>query len=215
MLIGYARVSSLGQSLNAQSDALTAAGAVRLYAEKESGARSDRPQLRRCLEILEAGDVLLITKLDRLARSTKDLLTIIEELKTKGVGLKSLDDSWLDTTGPMGQFIVTMIAAIAELERHTILERTNAGRQRAMANGVRFGRAFKLTEHQKAEVLKRIAEGETYTNIAKSYNVSYMTISRVNAWARVLHECNRAGLRAAQKLFDPGANVGFLYPENS
>lgn len=179
MLVGYARVSSLGQSLDAQRESLTAAGTSRLYSEKESGARSDRPQLARCLSVLEAGDTLLITKLDRLARSTKDLLTILEELKAKKVGLKSLGDSWLDTTGPMGQFIVTMLAAVAELERHTILERTNAGRARAMANGIKFGPPYKLTEYQRQEALKRRANGETLTAIAKTFNVSYMTIARL------------------------------------
>jgi DNA invertase Pin-like site-specific DNA recombinase len=179
MIVGYARVSTTGQSLDAQTEALTKAGAVRLYAEKESGARSDRPQLKRCMSILEAGDTLLITKLDRLARSTKDLLTILEELKGRKVGLKSLCDSWLDTTGHMGQFIVTMLAAVAELERHTILERTNSGRLRAQAKGIKFGPKFKLTDHQRQEALKRRANGETLTDIAKTYNVSYMTIARL------------------------------------
>jgi DNA invertase Pin-like site-specific DNA recombinase len=176
---GYARVSSDGQSLEAQEEALRAAGAQRVFAEKQSGEKTDRAALGRCLASLEAGDVLLVTKLDRLARSTRDLLNTLHAIGDKGGSFKSLSDAWADTTTPHGKLMVTILGGLAEFERHLILSRTKEGRTRAIARGVKFGRKFKLTNHQRAEALVRKNNGETLSEIARSYNVSHMTISRL------------------------------------
>jgi DNA invertase Pin-like site-specific DNA recombinase len=181
MIYGYARVSTDGQTLDAQREALTAAAAGRVFAEKISGARSDRQQLQRALSVLEAGDVLLVTKLDRLARSTRDLLNTLATIADKGAGFKSLGDPWADTTTPHGKLMVTILGGLAEFERHLILTRTNEGKARARANGVKFGRKPKLSKYQASEALARKANGEALTEIAKTYGVSHMTISRLRA----------------------------------
>jgi DNA invertase Pin-like site-specific DNA recombinase len=167
MIVGYARVSTDGQSLEAQHAALTAAGATRLFSEKQSGAKTDRAALARCLASLEPGDTLLVTKLDRLARSTRDLLNTLAAVTERGASFRSLGDSWADTSTPHGKLMVTVLEGLAEFERHLILSRTNEGRQRAMARGIKFGRKPKLTKHQQAEALERKANGETLTEIAK------------------------------------------------
>ena len=179
MIVGYARVSTDGQSLDAQQAALREAGAERVFSEKQSGAKTDRPALARCLASLEAGDMLLVAKLDRLARSTRDLLNTLAAVAERGASFKSLGDGWADTTTPHGRLMLTVLGGLAEFERHLILSRTDEGRVRAKARGVRFGRKPKLTAHQQAEALGRIAQGETLVEIARSYNVSHMTISRL------------------------------------
>jgi DNA invertase Pin-like site-specific DNA recombinase len=128
---------------------------------------------------LEAGDVLLVTKLDRLARSMRDLLNTLASISDKGASFRSLGDPWADTTTPHGKLMVTILGGLAEFERYLILSRTDEGRQRAKARGVRFGRKPKLTKHQREEALARKNNGETLTEIAKTYNVSHMTISRL------------------------------------
>ena len=123
--------------------------------------------------------MLIVTRLDRLARSTRDLLNILHTLGERGIGFKSLADAWADTTTPHGRLLVTMLAGIAEFERELIRARTSEGRARAKARGVRLGRRPKLTPHQKREALSRRANGEPLTEIARSYNVSHTTISRL------------------------------------
>jgi DNA invertase Pin-like site-specific DNA recombinase len=179
MIVGYARVSTDGQSIEAQHTALTAAGAERVYAEKQSGIKTDRAALARCLRRLEAGDVLLVTKLDRLARSTRDLLNTLAAVADRGASFKSLGDPWADTTTPHGKLMITVLGGLAEFERHLILARTNEGRERAKAIGVRFGRKNKLTPHQQREALARREAGETLAAIGRTYNVSHSTISRL------------------------------------
>jgi DNA invertase Pin-like site-specific DNA recombinase len=176
---GYARVSTDGQTLEAQQEALRAAGATLVFAEKQSGAKTDRAALARCLASLERGDTLLVTKLDRLARSTRDLLNTLATIGDAGASFRSLGDPWADTTTPHGRLILTVLGGLAEFERHLILARTSEGRIRAKARGVRFGRKPKLTKHQQTEAQTRIAQGETLMAIARSYNVSHMTISRL------------------------------------
>ena len=176
---GYARVSTDGQTLEAQQEALRGAGATQLFSEKQSGVKTDRAALARCLASLEAGDVVVVTKLDRLARSTRDLLNTLDTIARAGATFRSLGDQWADTTTPHGRLMLTVLGGLAEFERHLILSRTNEGRVRAQARGVKFGRRPKLTKHQQAEALARIAQGETLTAIARSYNVSHMTISRL------------------------------------
>jgi DNA invertase Pin-like site-specific DNA recombinase len=179
MIIGYARVSTDGQTLDAQEAALRAAGAEKVFAEKISGAVTDRKALAKALAALGPGDTLIVTRLDRLARSTRDLLNTLDAIGKVGAGFRSLADHWADTTTPHGRLMVTVLAGLAEFERALILARTGEGRQRAMARGVRFGRKPKLTEHQAAEALARRNGGESLTDIALSYNVSHSTISRL------------------------------------
>ena len=177
--IGYARVSTDGQSVAAQVAALTAAGAVIVYRETASGAKSDREQLRRLLNEIGAGDVVLVTRLDRLARSAIDLLNTLKAITDKGAGFRSLADAWADTTTPHGRLMLTVLGGLAEFERELIKARTGEGRARAKAAGQSLGRPFKLTDHQQAELSRRYAEGVTPTALAASYAVSRKTISRV------------------------------------
>jgi len=178
---GYARVSTTGQTLATQKALLLAAGAERIFSEKVSGVAARRPELERALDQLEAGDVLVVTKLDRLARSTLDLLRITDLIGEEGAGFKSLGDPWADTTSAHGRLMLTVLSGIAEFERSLILQRTNEGRARAMAEGIRFGRKPKLTKHQAREALKRVAAGEPLREIALSYAVDHSTISRLKA----------------------------------
>jgi DNA invertase Pin-like site-specific DNA recombinase len=179
MLIGYARVSTDGQTLDAQQAALKAAGAERTFAEKVSGAQADRKALAKAIDALGAGDVLLVTRLDRLARSTRDLLNVLATVTDKGAGFKSLADAWADTTTPHGRLMLTVLGGLAEFERELIRARTDEGRKRAQARGVRFGRKLKLTPHQIAEALQRREAGEALVEIGRTYNVSHSTISRL------------------------------------
>jgi DNA invertase Pin-like site-specific DNA recombinase len=158
---------------------LKVAGAERVFAEKVTGVKTDRAALTRCMASLAFGDILLVTKLDRLARSTRDLLNTLASISDKGASFKSLGDPWADTTTPHGKLMVTILGGLAEFERHLILTRTSEGRQRAIARGTKFGRKPKLTKHQRDEALARKRNGETLMEIARSYNVSHMTISRL------------------------------------
>ena len=178
MIVGYARVSTDGQSLEAQHAALIAAGAERVFAGSNL-IKTDRAALARCMHSLETGDVLLVTKLDRLARSTRDLLNTLAEIGDRGARFRSLSDPWADTTTPHGRLMLTVLGGLAEFERHLILARTNEGRVRAKATGVRFGRKLKLTPHQRHEALARREAGEALTEIARTYAVSHSTISRL------------------------------------
>jgi len=178
-IYGYARVSTDGQSLASQDAELHAAGCAKVYAEKISGARSDRPELPKALKRLESGDVLIVTRLDRLARSTRDLLNILDDIAKRGAGFKSLHDSWADTTTPHGRLMLTVLGGLAEFERELILARTSDGRARAKARGVKFGRPSALTVHQRTEAMERLAQGEAQADIARSYDVSQATISRL------------------------------------
>jgi DNA invertase Pin-like site-specific DNA recombinase len=178
-ILGYARVSSESQDYDRQVEALKAAGADKVYSEKISGARADRPQLVKMMAALKPGDIVLVTKIDRLGRSTQDLLNLIGDMRKAGANFKSLGDEMLDTTSANGELIFTILAAIATYERRLIEARTGEGRKRAMANGVKFGRKPKLTAHQRSEALRRRAAGETLADIAKSYAVDVSTISRL------------------------------------
>lgn len=179
MIIGYARVSTDGQTLDAQQAALTAAGTERVYAEKISGAVTERKALARALAALGPGDVLLVTRLDRLVRSTRDLLNVLDTVAKAGAGFKSLADSWADTTTPHGRLMLTVLGGLAEFERELIKARTDEGRKRAQARGVQFGRKLKLTAHQRQEAIARREAGEALAEIGRSYNVSHSTISRL------------------------------------
>jgi DNA invertase Pin-like site-specific DNA recombinase len=148
MIVGYARVSTDGQTLDSQLAALRQAGAERVYSEKVSGAVTDRKALARAIAELGPGDCLLVTRLDRLAGSTRDLLNTLDAITKAGASFRSLADAWADTSTPHGKLIVTVLGGLAEFERSLILARTSEGRTRAKARGVRFGRKLKLTPHQ-------------------------------------------------------------------
>ena len=180
MVIGYARVSTNGQDLADQVAVLEKAGAVKVYREKESGARSDRPALHKALKALDAGDVLLVTRLDRLARSTRDLLNILHDVGERAAAFKSFADHWADTTTPPnGRLMLTILGGLAEFERSLIKARTALGRERAKAQGVRFGRKPKLTAHQRSQALKLLDAGEPRSTVARLLNVDQSTISRL------------------------------------
>jgi DNA invertase Pin-like site-specific DNA recombinase len=181
MIYGYARVSTDGQTLEAQIDTLRSAGAERIFKEKVSGAKSDRQELKRVLSKLGHGDILMVTRLDRLARSTRDLLDILDQSTKAGAGFQSLTESWADTTTPQGRLVTTIMAGFAEFERSLIMARTSEGINRAKARGVKLGRPFGLTHHQRLEALERKAFGEPVREIARSYNVNASTISRLKA----------------------------------
>jgi len=177
--IGYARVSTTGQTLDAQLHQLREAGAEKVFKETASGARSDRPALRQALAALEAGDVLTLTRLDRLARSTRDLLNIVEAIDARGARMRSIADPWADTTTPSGRLILTVLGGLAEFERALIRERTGEGRDRARKAGRRLGRKPTLTPHQRAEALRMREEGQDNAEIARTFNVHRSTISRL------------------------------------
>jgi DNA invertase Pin-like site-specific DNA recombinase len=182
MIYGYARVSTDGQSVAAQVAALTAAGAEKVFREVASGARTDRAQLARLLDQLDAGDVLTVTRLDRLARSTRDLLNTLAAITDKKAGFRSLGDAWADTTTPHGRLMLAVLGGLAEFERDLIRARTGEGRARAKARGQSLGRPHKLTPHQRREAIRRRDQGEeTLREIARSYDVSASTISRLTA----------------------------------
>ena len=179
MIVGYARVSTDGQTLDAQQAALREAGCAKVFAEKVSGAKTDRAQLAKALAALAPGDTLVVCKLDRLARSTRDLLNTLAVIGEAGAAFKSLSDPWADTTTAHGKLMLTVLGGLAEFERHLILARTSEGRQGAQQRGVKFGRKLKLTLHQRREALARRAAGEALVDIGRSYNVSHSTISRL------------------------------------
>lgn len=179
MNIGYARVSTADQKLDAQIDALKAVGCETIYREKVSGKNIDRPQLKRLLGQIRPGEVLTVTALDRLARSALDLHALLKELKEKEAHFRSLREPWCDTSTPMGEFLVTVLAGIAQLERGLILERAAAGRKAAKARGVRFGPKPKLSPFRQSEALKMLAEEKTCREVAEYFGVSHSTISRL------------------------------------
>ena len=186
MIVGYARVSTDGQTLDAQHAALAAAGAERVFAEKVSGAVTERKALAKAIAACGPGDTLIVTKLDRLAQSTRDLLNTLDAIGKAGAGFKSLADTWADTTTPHGRLMLTVLGGLAEFERHLILARTDEGRKRAQARGVKFGRKLPTPR----SVARREA-GEALTDIARTFGVSHSTISRLRAEVEGQRQSNR------------------------
>lgn len=180
-LLGYARVSTDGQALAPQVEQIRAAGAAKVYRETASGAKRERAQLARLLREVEPGDVVLVTRLDRLARSTRDLLNVLGALAEKGAMFRSLGDPWADTTTAHGRLMLTVLAGLAEFERELIRARTGEGRARAKAERRKMGRPYKLTPHQQREARERRDRGESLSNIARSFNVHHATIGRLCA----------------------------------
>jgi DNA invertase Pin-like site-specific DNA recombinase len=178
MIFGYARVSTEEQRLDGQFDALNAAGAVRVYADRLSGGTRARPELDRLMEQLRPGDVVVVTKYDRLARSLRDLLEIVEEVQARGAGFRSLAEE-IDTTTPAGRLIFHVFASIAQFERERIAERTREGLAAARRRGRVGGRPPALSPAQKEEVRRmRDGEGRPLPEIAALFRVSAKTIRR-------------------------------------
>ena len=178
MIIGYARVSTNDQNLDAQTDALQAASAERIFADKVSGSKRDRPELGKLLDQLRPGDVVVVAKYDRLARSLRDLLDLVEAIKDRGAGFRSLAED-IDTTTPAGRLVFHVFASIAQFERARIAERTKEGLQAAKARGRVGGRPPALTAAQKAEVRRmRDEEQRAISEIARLFKVSERTVRR-------------------------------------
>jgi DNA invertase Pin-like site-specific DNA recombinase len=178
MRLGYARVSTGDQTLDRQRERLREAGCERLFEEKVSGARRDRPELARLLDQLRRDDVVVVTRLDRLARSTSNLLEIAEAIRAKEAGLLSLAEPWADTTSPAGRMVLTVFAGIAEFERELIRQRTDEGRQAARQRGVSFGRPSKLRPDQRELASRLLQEGRSVSEVARTFNVHPATIYR-------------------------------------
>ncbi|EIF32237.1 site-specific recombinase, DNA invertase Pin [Burkholderia sp. Ch1-1] len=179
-LIGYARVSTRDQDLTNQEAQLRAAGCGRIFAEKITGTKRARPQLDRMLEHLRAGDVIVITRLDRLARSIRDLLDIVERIRDAGAGLRSLAEPWADTTTPAGRMVLTVFGGMAEFERSLIVERTSSGRAAAKARGTKFGRKPKLEPAQIKHIYQLVDEGKaSRQEIADLFGIDRSTLYRV------------------------------------
>src|SRR5271157_3970845 len=178
--LGYARVSTYGQTLDAQLEQLRAEGCAKIYREKVSGARPDRRELLKLLKALAPGDVVTVTRIDRLARSTFDLFAIVKQIVDAGGQFRSLAEPWADTATSTGRLMIAVLGGLADVERDLIRTRTAEGRSRAKARGQRMGRPSKLTDAQKAEARRRRAEGATLAELARSYDVGLATISRLS-----------------------------------
>jgi len=186
--IGYARVSSTDQDFNGQIDRLKAAGCKRIYAEKASGRSTNgRHQLDKALHQLQPGDTLVTVRLDRLARSIRDLLHLLDQVKAAGARFRALEDPWCDTTTARGELILTVMGGLAEFERKLIRQRCEEGIRRAQAKGVKFGRRSVLDYSQRKKIAERYANGETIAKLALEYDCGEATV-----W-RVLHSGGAAG----------------------
>jgi DNA invertase Pin-like site-specific DNA recombinase len=177
--LGYARVSTYGQTLDAQLDQLRAEGCAKIFREKVTGARADRRELLKLLKALGPGDVATVTRIDRLARSTFDLFAIVKQIVDAGAQFRSLAEPWADTATSTGRLMIAVLGGLADVERDLIRTRTAEGRSRAKARGQHMGRPPKLTPQQQKEARRRRAEGATLKELAKSYNVGAATISRL------------------------------------
>jgi DNA invertase Pin-like site-specific DNA recombinase len=193
MIIGYARVSTDDQTVSNQTPLLEKAGCERIYQETASGGKWERPQLQDCLKHLRQGDVLIVWKLDRLSRSLKDLLQILDQVDKAGATFKSLTET-IDTTGSCGRLMMAMLGAFAQFERDMIRERTRLGLKRAKATGKQLGGRFALKPSREAEAVRMVTSGEkTQTEVAEIVGVSKATISRMMDRAR-WKEQKKAGL---------------------
>lgn len=179
MIYGYARVSTNAQDLTNQVAQLKAAGCSKIFREKMTGATAERPQFRRLMKGLSSGDVAVIPAVDRLSQDTTDLLVIARDIQQAGAGLRSLAAPVLDTTGDFAELVLAMLGVAAKLERRRLADRTARGRADAKAAEVKFDRKPSLTLHQQREARQRIDEGETQRSVARSFNVSHATISRL------------------------------------
>lgn len=178
-IIGYARVSTYGQTLDVQLEQLKAAGCAKTYREQASGAKAERRELQRMLKGLAPGDVVTVTRIDRLARSTFDLFSIVERIMDAGGQFRSLAEPWADSSTSTGRLMLAVLGGLADVERDLIRTRTAEGRNRAKGRGQHMGRPSALTVQQAAEARQRRQDGATLQELADSYNVSKATISRL------------------------------------
>lgn len=181
MKIGYARVSTTDQNLEIQLEELKKAGCEKVYKEKVSGTHLKRPELIRMLDQLRQDDQVIVWKLDRLARSTRDLLAICDQITGSKAGFRSLSETWADTTTPGGKMILTIFAGIAEFERELIVERTRSGRQAAQKRGVKFGRPQKLGSDQIDAIKSLLEKGNSVKKVAETFKTHQATIYRILA----------------------------------
>lgn len=189
-IYGYARVSTCGQELDLQLAQLCAAACQRVFCEKESGAKDDRRELKRMLRVLKPGDVVIVSALDRLTRSGPfKTLSILNDITSRGAAYRSLAEPWADTTHEFGEVLVAIVGYVARKTREDIIRRTAAGRERARANGVKFGRKPKLSLFQRQQALERRATGESQSSVALSFDVSCSTISRLEHAPRLHTAC--------------------------
>src|SRR5487761_1756894 len=175
--IGYARVSTYGQTLDAQLEQLRGAGCTRIFREKVTGAHNDRRELLKMLDRLAPGDVVTVTRIDRLARSTFDLFAIVKRIADAGALFRSLAEPWADTGTSTGRLMLAVLGGLADVERDLIRTRTAEGRSRAKAQGKVMGRPPSLTPAQQKEATRRRAQGATLSELARSYDVGKSTIS--------------------------------------
>ena len=179
-IYGYARVSTCGQEWDLQLAQLRAAGCERIFCEKESGAKDDRRELKRMLKALKPGDAVMVAALDRLTRGGPfKMLSILNDFTSRGAAYRSLAEPWADTTHELGEVLAALVGYIARKTREDIIRRTTAGRERARANGVKFGRKPKLSPVQRRQALERRAAGESQSVVARSFEVGCSTISRL------------------------------------
>ncbi len=178
-IVGYARVSTYGQTLDAQLEQLKAVGCTKVYREKATGAHVERRELQRMLKAVASGDVVTVTRIDRLARSTFDLFSIVKQIVDAGGQFRSLAEPLADTSTSMGRVMLAVLGGLADMERDIIRTRTAEGRSRATARGQHMGRPSALTSQQATEARQRRHDGATLKELAESYNVSKATISRL------------------------------------
>ncbi|MDM1708929.1 recombinase family protein [Thiopseudomonas alkaliphila] len=179
MTFGYARVSTKSQDFEGQIERLQEAGCNQVFAEKATGRHQNRPELQRMMDKLRAGDVVIVTRLDRLARSTRDLLALVEQIHETGATFKSLSEPWADTTTPAGKMVMTIFAGVAEFERSLIAERTTAGIKEAKKRGKKPGPPAKLTPERRATVLELLNSGKGASEVARIMDVHRSSIYRI------------------------------------
>lgn len=179
MKIGYARVSTEEQNLDMQLTALRKAGCKKIFQEKISGTKWERPELHKMLDIVDAGDIVIVWRLDRLARSTKMLLEITDQIMSAGAKFSSLSEPWADTTSPAGKMIMTFFAGMAEFEKDLIRDRTGLGRKAAKERGVKFGRPSKMSEAQMKAAKRLLRDGQSIRQVADTFNIHYTTLYRL------------------------------------
>jgi DNA invertase Pin-like site-specific DNA recombinase len=179
--LGYARVSTYGQTLNSQLEQLRKVGCTKIYREKVTGAKANRRELLKLLAAVELDDVVTVTRIDRLARSTFDLFAIVKQIVGAKAQFRSLAEPWADTSTSTGRLMIAVLGGLADVERDLIRTRTAEGRGRAKVRGQHKGRPPKLTPQQQKEARRRRAEGATLKELAKSYNVGVATISRLRS----------------------------------
>ncbi|MFE8872141.1 recombinase family protein [Acetobacter persici] len=198
--VGYARVSTTGQTLELQLNTLKEFGCRRIYREKASGADAERPELRKLLASLKPGQSVVVTRLDRLARSTFDLFSIVKTITDKKAQFYSLAEHWTDTSTSTGRLMLAVLGGLADVERDLIRTRTAEGRARAMEQGKRMGRPRQITDAQRQEITSRRQRGETLKSVATAFGISESTVSRIaRGRDSHVHYAKRPGKRRRTK----------------